>query len=87
MSIETYNKDTDNLVSYPKKEVYTAKVEQFVSLLHEFLPVLKQEFEDLEEKSKVKPCKPFKDKMASLSAIYNAEKDLYYWYIETKRQA
>lgn len=88
MTIENYNKIEQAPISYASKSTYTERVQNFVKYLHEFLPILKQEFEDLAEKAEVKPCKPFDDKMKGLSAIYNAEKDLYYWYIEkAKRQS
>lgn len=88
LTIENYNQIEQAPISYAKQNVCTEKVQQFVQHLHEFLPILKQEFEDLAEKAEVKPCKPFDDKMKGLAAIYNAEKDLYYWYIEkAKRQS
>lgn len=87
MGIENYNR-SNTPISYARKEDYTEKVQRFVENLHELLPVLQAEFDDLEKKSQTKPCKAFDDKMAGLSAIYQAEKDLYYWYVENrKRQA
>ena len=75
-------------ISYAKRESYTEKVQKFIKYLHEFMPVITQEFDDLEQRSKTKPCKAFDDKMSGLAAIFQAEKDLYYWYVENaKRQA
>ena len=87
-SIENYpNKYmSQNSISYAKKASYTEKIEAFAKHLHEFKGVIKQEFEDLEKRSETKACKAFDEKMASLSAIYQAEKDLYYWYVENKKR-
>ena len=85
-NIENYNKMEKAPISYAKREFYSDEVRSFVEKLHDFIPVIKQEFEDLDKKSQVKPCKAFDDKMAGLSAIYNAEKDLYYWYVENKKR-
>ncbi len=87
-NIETFTNKylNQNPISYAKKESYTEKVEAFVIHLHAFKEVIKQEFDDLEKKAEVKPCKAFDDKMAALSAIYQAEKDLYYWYVENKKR-
>lgn len=86
MSIETYNKNNVAPISHAKKEDCTLKIEKFVQYLHEFLPVIEEEFNSLESKSKVKPNKAFDDKMAGLAAIFNAEKDLYYWYVTNKKR-
>ncbi len=86
-NIENY-RSNDAPISYAKKEDYTSKVQSFIEYLHKFLPVLQQEFDDLEKKAQSKPCKAFDDKMKGLAAIYQAEKDLYYWYVvNRKRQA
>lgn len=87
-NIANYNKNQNNPISYAKRESYTEMVQQFVKNLHDFIPIITQEFDDLEKKAQVKPCKAFDDKMNGLSAIFQAEKDLYYWYVENcKRQA
>lgn len=86
-NIGNYNSSNNNPVSYAKKEGYTEKVEKFVQYLHDFKDILQQEFDDLEKKSETKPCKAFDEKMAGLSAIYQAEKDLYYWYVENKKRS
>lgn len=87
MSIATYNPQAQAPINYAKPQDFTAKVKDFAQHLHAFLPTLEAEFNDLEKKAQTKPCKAFDDKMASLSAIYNAEKNLYYWYVENcKRQ-
>lgn len=85
-NISTYNKASNAPISYAKKESYTERIQKFAEYLHNFLPVIQQEFDDLEQKSQKKPCKAFDDKMNSLSAIYQAEKDLYYWYVENKKR-
>lgn len=86
MSIETYNKENATSKSYVKKEDCTMKIEKFVQYLHDFIPTITEEFNSLEEKSKIKPNKAFDDKMAGLAAIFNAEKDLYYWYVTNKKR-
>lgn len=89
-SIENYPNKYSNLnqnpMNYVRKENYTERVEAFVRHLHEFKEVIKQEFDDLAKKSETKKCKAFDDKMAALSAIYQAEKDLYFWYVENKKR-
>ena len=89
-NIGNYNStnNADNPISYAKTNDYTEKVRNFVKYLHEFLPVLEKEFDDLEIRAASKPCQAFDDKMSGLSAIYQAEKKLYEWYIvKQKRQA
>ena len=85
-NIENFNKMEQAPISYAKKEFYSDKIRNFVEKLHNFIPVIIQEFDDLEKRSQTKPCKAFDDKMAGLSAIYNAEKSLYYWYVENKKR-
>lgn len=87
-NIGNHNKTFNSTpISYAKKESYTEQVQKFVQYLHNFIPTITQEYDDLEKKSEKKPCKAFEDKMAGLAAIYSAEKDLYYWYVENcKRQ-
>lgn len=87
-NIATYNKQNVAPISYAKKPDFTNRVQEFVQHLHDFMPVIQQEFDDLEKRTETKPCKAFDDKMSGLAAIYQAEKDLYYWYVENqKRQA
>ena len=64
----------------------TEKVRKFVEYLHSFIPAIEKEFDDLERRAQTKPCKAFEDKMGGLSAIFQAEKDLYYWYVEHRKQ-
>ena len=63
----------------------TEKIRKFVEYLHNFIPAIEKEFDDLEKRSQTKSCKAFEDKMGGLSAIYQAEKNLYYWYIEHRK--
>ncbi len=85
-NIEKYNTEDLAPISYAKKENYTERIEKFVQYLHDFKPIIEQEFDNLLKKSETKPCKAFDDKLKNLSAIYKAEKDLYYWYIENKKR-
>lgn len=64
----------------------TEKVEKFAKYLHDFLPVLEQEFNDLDKLSERYKNEVFPIKMQALSAIYNAAQPLYEWYVEKKKK-
>lgn len=75
-------------VSYAKLSSNTQKIQSFAKYLHDFLPVLEAEFDDLEKRSKEHPNEVFPIKMSALSDIYKAAQPLYEWYVEkAKRQA
>lgn len=76
---------TVNPTSYVKFSSNTEKVESFAKYLHDFLPVLTQEFDELEKLSEKFSNKVFPIKMQALSAIYNAAGPLYEWYVEKKK--
>lgn len=80
--------NANNPIGYAKLNSNTQKIQKFAEYLHDFLPVLEQEFNDLELKSQKHPNEVFPIKMAALSDIYKAAKPLYEWYVQkAKRQA
>lgn len=64
----------------------TEKVEKFAKYLHDFLPVLEMEFNELDRLSERYKNEVFPIKMQALSAIYNAAQPLYEWYVEKKKK-
>ena len=64
----------------------TEKVEKFAKYLHDFLPVLEMEFNELDRLSGKYQNEVFPIKMQALSAIYNAAQPLYEWYVEKKKE-
>ncbi len=68
--------------NYVKLNGTTQKVQKFAEYLHNFLPVLEEEFNDLENMSKSHSNKVFPIKMSALASIYQAAKPLYEWYVE-----
>lgn len=77
---------TVNPTGYAKLNSNTEKVEKFAAYLHDFLPVLEQEFDDLEKLSEKHSNEVFPIKMQALSDIYNAAGPLYEWYCEKKKR-
>ena len=74
-----------NPIGYAKLGNNTQKIEKFASYLHDFLPVLEQEFDDLEKLSQKHHNEVFPIKMQALSDIYRAAQPLYEWYVERKK--
>lgn len=81
-NIASYNAASSANTSYTKLNSNTQKIQSFVKHLHDFLPVIEAEFDDLEQRSKQHPNNVFPIKMAALSSIYQAAQPLYEWYIE-----
>ena len=75
-----------NPTSYAKLGSNTEKVEKFAAYLHQFKPVLEQEFDDLEKLSQKHNNEVFPIKMQALSDIYKAAGPLYEWYVEKKKR-
>lgn len=75
-----------NTINYAKMENNTMKIQKFVEYLHEFLPVIKKEFDDLDALNEKKPNQVFPIKMEALAAIYQAAGPLYEWYIEKAKR-
>lgn len=75
-----------NPTGYAKLSDNTQKIEKFAAYLHEFLPVLEKEFDDLEKLSKTHTNEVFPIKMQALSDIYKAAAPLYEWYVEKKKK-
>lgn len=89
-NIGNYNSITnvENDIRYAKVSNNTKRVQMFARYLHDFLPVLEQEFDSLEALSKARPNEVFPIKMQALSDIYKAAEPLYEWYVQkAKRQA
>lgn len=88
-NIGNYNQENAGTVSYARVGTTTQRIEKFAKYLHDFLPTLEEEFDDLERLQNSKPNDKFPIKMKALSDIYNAAKPLYEWYVEKapKRQA
>lgn len=89
-NIGSYNSigNAENPISYAKLNSNTERVQAFAKYLHDFLPVLEKEFDELESKQASKPNEVFPIKMEALSSIYKAAGPLYEWYVEkAKRQA
>lgn len=74
-----------NSINYAKLSSNAQKIEKFASYLHDFLPVLEQEFDDLEKLSQKHHNEVFPIKMQALSDIYRAAQPLYEWYVEKKK--
>ncbi len=88
MSIQTYKRtDLNEPFSYSKVGNATEKIQKFVKYLHDFLPVIEEEFNDLEKRSKTSPNEIFPIKMNALQDIYNAAEPLYKWYVERRKQS
>lgn len=75
----------DNPVNYVKLDDNTEKVRKFAQYLHDFLPVLEKEFDDLESRNAKSPNRIFPIKMEALSSIYRAAIPLYEWYVEKSK--
>lgn len=89
-NISNYSENTtvENPVSYAKIGDNTKKVQEFVKYLHEMMPVLQKEFDELEARYAIKPNDIFPIKMKALSAVWKAAGPLYEWYVEkAKKQA
>ena len=83
MSIETYKRgDATAPASYAKVSNHTERVIKFVEDLHNFLPCIKEEFDDLEDRQAKFPNDKFPIKMDNLAAIYQAAGPLYELYVE-----
>lgn len=87
--IENYSNIGDTTsISCAKLNSNTQKVQLFAQYLHDILPVLEKEFDDLDALNEVKPNEIFPIKMQALASIYQAAKPLYEWYVEkAKKQA
>lgn len=87
-NIETYVnlENTDTTVNYSKINENTKRVQKFAQYLHDFLPILEEEFNDLENLQNKKPNRAFPIKMEALSNIYKAAKPLYEWYVEKAKR-
>ena len=81
MSIANHNTGNSKPVSYVKVGSNTEKIVEFVKYLHEFLPCLEKEYNDLETLQAKNPNEKFPIKMDNLAAIYQAEKPLYDLYV------
>ena len=81
MSIANHNVENSNPVSYAKVDSNTERIVKFVKYLHEFLPCLEKEYNDLERLQARNPNEKFPIKMNNLAAIYQAEKPLYDLYV------
>ena len=68
-------------VDYVKKSNFTTEVIEFVKALHNALPSIEKEYEDIAMRRKDKDCKAFKDKMDGLAWLAQAHDNLYYWYV------
>ena len=84
MSIRDYNRMnmTENPLSYAKISNNAERIQAFVKQLHDFLPVIEAEFNDLEDRQSKNPNEIFPIKMQALSDLYNAAGPLYEWYVE-----
>ena len=80
-NIGNYSTPTGS-TNYVKVSDNTQKVKSFAKYLHDFLPVLEKEFDDLEKRCKTHPNDVFPVKMEALSSIYKAAQPLYEWYVE-----
>lgn len=76
----------ENPIGYAKIGTNTQKIQKFVEYLHEFLPVIQQEFDDLESLNEKRPNEIFPIKMQALSDIYKAAGPLYEWYVEKRKR-
>lgn len=86
MGIENYKRiDTGQPYSNTNTYSTTERIQKFVKYLHDFMPVIKEEFEDLERRNKDNPNQIFPIKMNALHDIYMAAGPLYKWYIEKRR--
>jgi hypothetical protein len=81
VNISNYKAEKATPVSYAKISNNTERIIKFVEYLHEFLPCLEQEFNDLQELQEKYPNDKFPTKMENLAAIYQAEKPLYDLYV------
>lgn len=81
MSIATHNAVNNNPVSHAKVGSNTERIVKFIKYLHDFLPCLEQEYNDLEALQARNPNEKFPIKMDNLAAIYQAEKPLYDLYV------
>ena len=82
MSIANHTIGNVNPVSYAKVGSNTERVVKFIKYLHEFLPCLEQEFNDLEALQAKNPNDKFPIKMDNLAAIWQAEGPLYDLYVK-----
>ena len=80
MSIQTHNFGSA-AVSYAKVSDNTDRIVKFIKYLHDFLPVIEQEYNDLERLQQSKPNQKFPIKMDNLAAIYQAAEPLYELYV------
>lgn len=81
MSIANHNIGNNNPVSYARVGSNTERIVKFVKYLHEFLPCLEEEYNNLEALQAKNPNAKFPVKMDNLAAIYQAEKALYDLYV------
>ena len=81
MSIANHNVGNTSSVSCAKVGSNTERIVKFIKYLHDFLPCLEQEFNDLEALQAMNPNNKFPIKMNNLAAIYQAEKPLYDLYV------
>jgi len=81
MSIANHNIGNNNPVSYAKVGSNTERIIKFVKYLHDFLPCLEKEFNDLEALQARNPNEKFPIKMDNLAAIYQAAEPLYDLYV------
>lgn len=58
----------------------TERIQQFAKYLHNFLPCLEKEYDELEKRQSDKPNNVFPIKMKALAYIYEAAGPLYEWY-------
>ena len=81
MSIENHNIGNNNPVNYARVGSNTERIVKFVKYLHEFLPCLEEEYNNLEALQAKNPNAKFPIKMDNLAAIYQAAKPLYDLYV------
>lgn len=88
-NIANYNSasTTINPIGYAKISDNTQKIQKFVQYLHDFLPVIEKEFDDLESRNTKHPNEVFPIKMQALSDIYRAAQPLYEWYIQKAKKS
>lgn len=81
MSIANHNVGNTSSVSHAKVGSNTERIVKFIKYLHDFLPCLEKEYNELEALQAKNPNEKFPVKMDCLAAIYQAEKPLYDLYV------
>lgn len=76
-----------NTGDYAKKQGYTSKVSEFIEQFDAIIPFIIEEYDDLMERLKTKPCKAFDEKTDGLAALKEFHdsayfQDMKYWYVD-----